>query len=199
MYEVFINHHSLILSNSKAKTSYTEIDFNDGFQWSDIHTKMTDENALKLWVKSDDIDSAWRSFKSEYELIIAAGGLVQKNESYLFIYRNGKWDLPKGKLEINEDIAECAVREVEEECGIEDLAIESKLILTYHTYPIKDKMILKETHWYLMKTDYSKAFTPQLEEGIENVEWKRKEDIPLLMKESFASIQKVIDSAKIKG
>jgi 8-oxo-dGTP pyrophosphatase MutT (NUDIX family) len=66
--------------------------------------------------------------------------------------------LPKGKLEFNEDIAECAVREVEEECGIDDVSIESKLLQTYHTYTIEGKMILKETHWYLMKSIIQKVF-----------------------------------------
>ena len=52
-------------------------------------------------------------------LIEAAGGLVKnENGDYLFIYRNDKWDLPKGKIEKDEKTKVAAVREVEEECGI---------------------------------------------------------------------------------
>ena len=196
MYEVFINHHSLILSNSMAESSYTQYDYNESFNWPDFIKNIPQKGALKLWVKSDEIESSWCSFKVEFKLILAAGGLVKKHQDYLFIYRNGKWDLPKGKLENNEDIAECAVREVEEECGIKDLVLEHKLIQTYHIYSMNDKMVLKETHWYLMNSSYSGVFVPQTEEGIEKVEWRSKNDIPELMKNSFSSIKKVIDSER---
>ena len=118
MYEVFINHHSLILSNSVAKPSYMQHDFNESFNWADFLKNIQQKGPLKLWVKSDDLESSWCSFKAEFELILAAGGLVKKRQDYLFIYRNGKWDLPKGKLENNEDLAECALREVEEELSL---------------------------------------------------------------------------------
>ena len=199
MYEVFINHHSLIISNSTARENYRHYDFNTAFVWASFLNNLSDDKPLKLWVYSDDLDLAWASFKSEFTLIKAAGGLVQNEGNYLFIYRNGKWDLPKGKLEPNEDIAGCAVREVEEECGVDDVSIESKLLQTYHTYAMQGEMILKETHWYLMKSTYSKDFCPQTEEGIEKVEWKGVNDIPQLMKNSFSNIQRVLDSAKIRG
>jgi 8-oxo-dGTP pyrophosphatase MutT (NUDIX family) len=199
MYEVFINHHSLIISNSVAQDNYKQYEFNVAFVWADFLNKISDDKSSKLWVFCNDLDLAWSSFKSEFTVIKAAGGLVQKEDNFIFIYRNGKWDLPKGKLELNEDIEECAVREVEEECGIDGVSIHSKLLQTYHTYNIEDKMILKETHWYLMKSIYSKGFCPQIEEGIEKVEWKNLNDIPRLMKNSFANIQRVLDCAKIRA
>ena len=88
---------------------------------------------------------------------------------------------------------------MEEECGVDDVSIESKLLQTYHTYSMHGEMILKETYWYLMKSTYSKDFCPQTEEGIEKVEWKGVNDIPQLMKNSFSNIQRVLDSAKIRG
>ena len=117
MYEVFINHHSLILSNSVAKSPYTQYDYNELFNWADFLKNIPQKGTLKLWVKSDDIESSWSSFKAEFELIVAAGGLVKKEESYLWIYRNNKWDLPKGKVEKNESVKSAAIREVVEECG----------------------------------------------------------------------------------
>ena len=102
MYEVFINHHSLIICNSKAKSSYVQYHYNELFNWADFLKNIPQKGTLKLWVKSDDIESSWRSFKTEFKLILAAGGLVKKQQDYLFIYRNEKWDLPKGKLENNE-------------------------------------------------------------------------------------------------
>ena len=55
--------------------------------------------------------------------MIAGGGKVYnpKNE-ILFIFRNGKWDLPKGKAEAKETINLTALREVEEETGITGLS-----------------------------------------------------------------------------
>ena len=85
MYEVFINHHSLILSNSVAKSPYTQHDYNESFNWADFIKNLPQKGTLKLWVKSDDIESSWSSFKAEFELIIAAGGLVKKNSGEVSI------------------------------------------------------------------------------------------------------------------
>ena len=87
MYEVFINHHSLILSNSVAKSSYTQHDYNESFNWADFIKNIPQKGALKLWVKSDDLESSWRSFKAEFELILAAGGLVKKKQDFWVIDR----------------------------------------------------------------------------------------------------------------
>ena len=83
MYEVFINHHSLIICNSKAKSSYVQYHYNELFNWADFLKNIPQKGTLKLWVKSDDIESSWRSFKTEFKLILAAGGLVKKQQDYL--------------------------------------------------------------------------------------------------------------------
>ena len=66
-------------------------------------------------------------------MIFASGGVVFNNEKLLMIYRNSLWDLPKGKMELNESELECALREVEEECGIDNLRVIKFLKYTYHT------------------------------------------------------------------
>ena len=99
------------------------------------------------------IEENWKDFCSKFIMIEAAGGLVfNKDGHILMIFRNGKWDLPKGKLEIGESVEECAKREVEEECGIYGLDIIEKLLDTYHTYKLKGNKILKKTYWYKMNT-----------------------------------------------
>jgi hypothetical protein len=50
MYEVFINHHSLIISNSVAQDNYKQYDFNVAFVWADFLNKISDDKSLKLWV-----------------------------------------------------------------------------------------------------------------------------------------------------
>ncbi|GAB5519089.1 MAG: hypothetical protein RhofKO_13400 [Rhodothermales bacterium] len=108
------------------------------------------------------------------KLVVAAGGYVvrsgKKKPEVLLIYRRGKWDLPKGKLEKGESIEDCALREVQEEVGIKKLKTLEPAGTTFHTYPEKGKLKLKTTYWYLMHTPET-VFTPQTEEDIEEVAW----------------------------
>ncbi len=115
-------------------------------------------------------------FKEKYRLIIAAGGVVTNDEGkVLLIFRRGKWDLPKGKVEDNEPIELCAEREVKEETGLKELLLRKPLVITYHTYTEKGKSILKETHWFLLDASPDQEFEPQTEEDILKVEWVEKE------------------------
>ncbi|MBC8510392.1 MAG: NUDIX domain-containing protein, partial [Cryomorphaceae bacterium] len=111
----------------------------------------------KVYINNEPkiITDNWEIFCADYSLIEAAGGLVYNDEcQLLMIFRNNKWDLPKGKLEQNENIKECAIREVQEECGILGLSILNTLQDTYHTYEINGKKILKRTYWFAMHTDF---------------------------------------------
>lgn len=135
----------------------------------------------------------WAEFCSQYTLIEAAGGLVFNCEKKaLMIFRNGKWDLPKGKLELGELIEECAIREVEEECGIQELQIDNKLIDTYHTYVLNNTKVLKKTYWFKMRTDFTGDLRPQIEEGITKVEWCNKQEVNKRLENSFENIKDVI-------
>ena len=114
--------------------------------------------------------------KSKY--IEAAGGVVFRNSAendveVLFIYRNGVWDIPKGKREKNESIETCARREVMEEVNASTLPeIVEELVTTHHEYTEKEKNYEKTTFWYSMFfEDPYQNFTPQTSEGIEEVRW----------------------------
>ena len=135
----------------------------------------------------------WKNFCSHHKIVAAAGGLVKNEQGqWLFIYRNGMWDLPKGKWEEGESIEECAVREVAEECGIAEPTIVQQLATTYHTYTLKGERILKPTYWFLMKsTDVSKLI-PQTEEGITEVKWVATDEARGLAAGSFGSIKEVV-------
>src|SRR5439155_18933695 len=65
-----------------------------------------------------DVEVLLNSFKKELTLIQAAGGFVHTDEQLLLIFRRGKWDLPKGKLDEGETLEACAVREIQEETGV---------------------------------------------------------------------------------
>ena len=140
------------------------------------------------------ITDNWDNFISEYTIIEASGGLVYNNkDQLLMIFKNDKWDLPKGKLEPYEGIDDCAIREVEEECGVSNLKIISKLKCTYHTYSVNSKKILKRTYWFQMKTNCKNKLIPQINEGISKVKWVNKKDIAEKLMYSYRSIKEVLN------
>jgi 8-oxo-dGTP pyrophosphatase MutT (NUDIX family) len=104
------------------------------------------------------------------------------------IFRNGKWDLPKGKLEVGENIEQCAIREVEEECGVSGLTITQQFQKTYHTYEINGEKILKCTYWFKMESSFKGNLVPQTEEGITAVVWVNEADIAKKLENSFGNI-----------
>ena len=131
------------------------------------------------------------------EKLEAAGGLVEHTDGrYLFIYRNDKWDLPKGKIEKNEVIIDAAIREVIEETGVGDLMATKPLNTTYHVFNAKGKFKLKKTYWFLMKSNYGGPLVPQEEENIQAAVWRSKTDFPLLMKNAYENIKILLEEIK---
>ena len=146
--------------------------------------KNANENEVTDYVFSKEPYDELKKYYADHKLIKAAGGLVQNNGYFLWIYRNNIWDLPKGKIEDNESITDAALREVKEECGLKGiLEISHKIIVTHHTYQLRDVKILKETHWFFMQFDGVPNTIPQLEEGITEVSWKSKDDSIRLAKD----------------
>ncbi|MEI8075997.1 MAG: NUDIX domain-containing protein, partial [Bacteroidota bacterium] len=121
-------------------------------------------------------------------IIVAGGGLVtNENGELLMIFRRGKWDLPKGKLDQGEKIDDCAIREVREETGVENLQLGKLLIITQHEYFDKwvDADAIKETHWFRMHVAGKPTLIPQTEEDITAIEWTKPEEIAARLNESF--------------
>lgn len=135
-------------------------------------------------------------FKNVYKHIQAGGGIVHNDErEILAIFRRGKWDLPKGKLDDGETIEECALREVEEETGARELYLENLICVTYHIYNLK-KMVFKETYWYQMKTS-NKFLFPQANEGIEAAIWRKYNELDQIFENTYDSIKYVLKKASL--
>ncbi len=142
--------------------------------------------------------SAVKLVKQQFTIIKAAGCLVKDGENLLMIYRLGKWDLPKGKLDKGETMKECAVREVEEECNVK-VALGNKICTTWHTYTRFKKRILKKTNWYNMSCLDDTKMQPQEDEGIEAVAWFSAKGITENLKTSYPSIQHVFDEYHLQS
>jgi 8-oxo-dGTP pyrophosphatase MutT (NUDIX family) len=140
----------------------------------------------------DDYEFMVEFIKDQFKVVKASGGVVRKQEKVLLIFRLGKWDLPKGKLKKKEESIKCAKREVEEECSIK-VDVKDKICSTWHAYVRKGKRILKRTDWYEMNCLDDSNMQPQLAEFIEDVKWMNYKDVLRSVKNSYASIQEVVD------
>lgn len=147
-----------------------------------------------LIFETQSLETAIDMFSKLFKYILAAGGLIEKDNKYLFIYRLHKWDLPKGKIDKGESPEQAAIRECEEECGITNLTIEHELNPTYHIYDYKGAYVLKKTFWYKMSTKHEAHFIPQIEENIEKVEWFDKDSIQkVVLSNTYPAIIDVIN------
>ena len=146
----------------------------------------------------DDVECMWRDLCSHYQLIEAAGGIVVNSKrEVLWILRNGKWDLPKGKVESGEKVEVAAVREVEEECSVRGINRGALLGVTYHTYSYKSEAILKKTYWYAMTCSSEEVLKPQLEEGITEVVWADNTKHHSCVSNTYTSIVELLKQEKV--
>ena len=190
MYTIYVGDKPIILTTKVEK----EIDFKSYLLKSVNIGKViktlnnTDLKAVHLIHKNED--KLLKRFLKLLPTVVAGGGKVynSKNE-ILFIYRNDKWDLPKGKAERKETIEETAIREVEEETGVEGLKITKPLPTTYHIFKRNGKHRIKVTYWFEMTTDFEGKLFPQENEGITNVEWLDDKASLKALENSYANIR----------
>ncbi len=140
-----------------------------------------------------DLAELKAAFFKKFTLIKAGGGFVlNESKEVLMMFRRGKWDLPKGKMDKKESFEECALRETEEETGLKNIKLTGPLITTYHTYHEGTRYILKETRWFTMDTNSEQKLIPQTEEQITKLEWVKKEELKKYMQNSFPSVNDVL-------
>ena len=190
MYKVFVNELPLILTNKLSETANGEY-FLLNQEAILMAIKALMKNKLQAaYIYHPNHEEILKKFSKKIPMVVAAGGVVTNKEGkVLFIYRNNKWDLPKGKLDKGETIEACAVREVAEETGVQGLKIENFLRTTYHVFKSNDIYKLKEVHWYAMKTSYTGPLVGQANEGIVKVKWKGPIKIKQALENSYINIK----------
>jgi len=197
MYKVFFNQKPIVLTTDIISPKEDSPFFYVKFTNKKFIVQALKSNKIKmLYLYHSKEDKLWYYFFNMFKLIEAAGGLVRNLETknYLLIFRNKKWDLPKGRINKNEAVKNAAIREVEEETGVENLSIIKSLNTTYHIFKKNRKYRLKKTFWYLMDTDYLGALTPEVREGIEKAIWIDKESIFSLKNKMYKNINLVISN-----
>lgn len=199
IYRIYINDNTLIIADTLPEGEETiqlleESDFN----FKSFYDNLGKQAANTYALISEDPKTRFRAFKKNFTIIKAAGGLVKNAKGdYLFIFRNKKWDLPKGKVEKGEGMKEAGLREVEEECGVKINSNDKRLCKTYHVYALANKLVLKHTNWYSMTVKGAPKLIPQKEEGITKAEWLNGADLKAVLKNTYPSIVGVLKAGKL--
>lgn len=202
MYKVFFNDRALFLTDDFSANFRVRYGLFFKYKEEEDLEEIIGIYSMLKTIKSltifhYNIEQLQEDFKKCFKNIDAAGGVVKnKNDEYLLIYRRGKWDLPKGKVDKGESYQQAAIREVIEETGLKDVSLDRPLISTYHTYPFKNKIALKKTYWFSMDYLGDDAPVPETEEDIEEARWFKASELEEPLKNTFPL---VVDVLKYMG
>ncbi len=189
MYKVFVNESVLILTSTLPGNHKGNVFTLDSYSIDYAITSLSKKILKEAYIYEPGEDIL-EKFTSKIPMIVAGGGLVKnKKGKVLFIFREGKWDLPKGKLDKGESIEAAAVREVEEETGVKNLQVKKYLQTTYHIFRRSGVYRLKKVYWFEMFTDYSGTLIAQEEEGITAVKWKGPKKVEKALSNSYQNIR----------
>ena len=198
MYKVFVNDKALFLTNEVQKETDFQIFLLESIDIKNLIVKLFQNKIQSAFLYHPDEKLIMKMLKAKIPVVKAGGGLVyNKKGEVLFIYRNDKWDLPKGGTEKNETIEETAMREVEEETGVFGLTVSKKLQKTYHVFKRNGRYKLKQTYWFEMQSTFEGIPEGQADEGIEKVVWINPKDIPKLLENSYENIKLLFEKESI--
>jgi len=197
-YKIFYNDRFVVLTDKITKS----FEKNEGLfykyqkkeELTELMNAFRDFNHHQtLYVLHQNPDQLLDTIKSDFKIVEAAGGVVRRKDGrFLAIFRRGKWDLPKGKVEKGEFYKQTALREVKEECGLTELEVGKRLFDTYHTYSENGKNILKRTVWYEMILNGDQEPVPQTEEDITGFMWFDYQSVSEIMKNTYESLKDTI-------
>ena len=203
MHKIYFEKRCIIICDpaEEALSDPNSVEFHPG-ERIDIHALVrmfeVQDSLQRIYIPTDDIEKTYRRICAEFREVNAAGGLVSNRRGdYLLISRSGLWDLPKGHQETGEDIEVTALREVQEETGVEELQLRRLICITDHVYLRGGVWHLKHTWWYDMLYTNPVDLTPQREEDITKAAWVAKSSLPPFLKNTYPSIQEVFREARI--
>jgi 8-oxo-dGTP pyrophosphatase MutT (NUDIX family) len=207
MYEVFFNDRKIIITSPGKITISKALENTDDF---------TTPKVFKRWfleLENRDVNCIYLAhefptfffkeiLKPAFRVIQAAGGVVKRDENLLFIFRNDKWDLPKGKIDKGETKQKAAIREVQEECGIRGHKIVESLPSTFHIYQspyadTKGEWVLKETFWFEMEYWGNENGEPQKEESITEIRWFENKELETALSNTYANLVPIINYYRV--
>ena len=193
MYKVFVNDKPIILTTEVSK----ETDFKNYLlktvKIAKVIRELNKSSIKEVRLIGKKEDKLLKKFSKKLPNVVAGGGKVINDKGeILFIFRNGKWDLPKGKIDGKETIEAAALREVEEETGVKKLKITKPLETTYHIFKRNGRHRLKITYWFEMYSNYKGKLVPEEIEGITKVEWLNPEQTQKALENSYANIKELI-------
>ena len=199
MYTIFINDKPLILISYKTKylnkKSYLIEEFKNEKIIDISINELKNEKSEGKVILGTNLNKLHKLVLKRFKLIRAAGGIVKHNNSILWIFKNNKWDLPKGKIDFKESIEKAAYREVIEETGLKYVNVKKHLSSTYHSYLESGKMVLKITNWYSMECKKMSILKPQVDEGITKVQWIELSKLSCL--NTYSSIVELLKQEKV--
>ncbi len=199
MYKVFFKDSCFLLTDDQnllkeKKQIWKHQDFNITKNF--IHEQLQRTDKFTVILYDEDLEELFSLFKSCFIYVKAAGGIVHEQDKILLIKRQGMYDLPKGHLEAGETLEECAVREVKEECGLEDVEITVPFMNTLHIYYRNEAWFLKKTYWFRMSCPSNCTLCPQTEEDIEEVFWFPVSELDKITTQTYPSLLPVFQKSK---
>lgn len=203
MQKIYFEKRCIVICDpsEEALSDPNSVEFHPG-ERIDIHALVrmfeVQDSLSRIYIPTDDIEKTYRRICLEFKEVNAAGGLVSNRRGdFLLISRSGLWDLPKGHQEAGEDIEVTALREVQEETGVDELQLRRLICITDHVYLRGGVWHLKHTWWYDMLYTNPVNLTPQREEDISKAAWVAKSSLPPFLKNTYPSIQEVFREARI--
>ncbi len=193
MEKVFLKNSAISFSSEEIKDSRSVEVRNKRLLHQALVRWLTDEKREDIFLHGYNQEQMKADFIKSFFYLEAAGGVVfNSQKEVLFIYRSEIWDLPKGKIDRGETERDCALREVEEETGVEGLNITEELKSSYHIYWHHSKWYLKKTYWFFMETSSDEALKPQLEEDITEARWMNSRECSEALEQTFRSLRESI-------
>lgn len=192
-YSIYFGDTEVVVTTKSPNSQYAVLDIDSSFAISRAKVIKKVETDKFIAIVTPDTDATFESLKSQFKVVLAAGGAVESEDgALLMIQLRQRWDLPKGHVEAAESDSVAARREVEEETGVvADIVGSEPLAVTWHAYDTYGVWELKRTSWWRMRA-FAGAVVPQREEGISSVVWCKREDVEERLKNSYATIKRVV-------